>query len=490
MSRDKADTFLEDIIANPDDDTPRLIFADWLEEERGDSDRAEFIRLQIERARLPEWDARQVRLRLRELALLEQHQREWKEELPRIRGVAWDGFRRGFVAMAAFSSFAMLGSKASACWAVAPIEAVSVPWPRRPGSPESILAIPGLRELTIIGNLVARRDLAQLADSPVLSTLRILNVRNCSLGVDGFRRLVASPQLGNLTALRAAFNSIGNGGISALIDAGTINSLTELDLAETGSYGRYGEDPIIEDTGLAELAGWPGFARVRSLTLSGNAVGQAGLEALLGSPDATGLKELAVRNNSLNPVAMQEFHAAPQELHLDVLDLGENLLGERGVEPLASAPCLRELKVLHLDRCELPLAGARQLARAPFFGSLRRLNVSHNSFGPEGLQALLKKKPPELHTLQMIDNDLGDEGVSHLAGSPASDTLLELDLSRNGLKSAAALALAESEHLRNLLILRLDSNKISDRARTKLAGSPLGKRLAILEVRDEDSIPF
>lgn len=40
-------SFLQSIIATPEDDTPRLIFADWLEE-HGDSDRAEFIRLQCE----------------------------------------------------------------------------------------------------------------------------------------------------------------------------------------------------------------------------------------------------------------------------------------------------------------------------------------------------------------------------------------------------------------------------------------------------------
>ena len=66
MSDNLARGFLEDITAHPDDDAPRLIFADWLEE-KGDSDRAEFIRVQIERARLPAWDARQVRLRLREI---------------------------------------------------------------------------------------------------------------------------------------------------------------------------------------------------------------------------------------------------------------------------------------------------------------------------------------------------------------------------------------------------------------------------------------
>ena len=46
-----ADGLLQDILANPDDDAPRLVYADWLEE-HGEADRAEFIRAQIEAARL------------------------------------------------------------------------------------------------------------------------------------------------------------------------------------------------------------------------------------------------------------------------------------------------------------------------------------------------------------------------------------------------------------------------------------------------------
>ncbi|MHB1424636.1 MAG: TIGR02996 domain-containing protein [Gemmataceae bacterium] len=43
-----ADAFLQDILAHPDDDAPRLIFADWLEEQgdAGSVARAEFIRAQ------------------------------------------------------------------------------------------------------------------------------------------------------------------------------------------------------------------------------------------------------------------------------------------------------------------------------------------------------------------------------------------------------------------------------------------------------------
>jgi len=46
------DPFLRASIAEPDDDLPRLIYADWLDE-RGDPDRAQIIRTQIELARLP-----------------------------------------------------------------------------------------------------------------------------------------------------------------------------------------------------------------------------------------------------------------------------------------------------------------------------------------------------------------------------------------------------------------------------------------------------
>ncbi len=42
-----ADAFLADIIARPDDDTPRLIFADWLTD-NGEPEQAEFIRVQCE----------------------------------------------------------------------------------------------------------------------------------------------------------------------------------------------------------------------------------------------------------------------------------------------------------------------------------------------------------------------------------------------------------------------------------------------------------
>src|SRR4051812_21708185 len=54
------DPFLRMIFANRDDDVPRLVYADWLEE-RGDS-YGEFIRVQVELAHLGDEDGRRPEL--------------------------------------------------------------------------------------------------------------------------------------------------------------------------------------------------------------------------------------------------------------------------------------------------------------------------------------------------------------------------------------------------------------------------------------------
>ena len=84
--------FLQDILAHPDDDAPRLIYADWLDEQ-GESERAEFIRVQIALARMDEDDERRVELEDRERELLAAHEATW--EAP-FRGFAGRvTFRRG-----------------------------------------------------------------------------------------------------------------------------------------------------------------------------------------------------------------------------------------------------------------------------------------------------------------------------------------------------------------------------------------------------------
>src|SRR5689334_19357683 len=87
-----ADDFLAAIIDRPDDDLPRLVFADFLEES-GDADRAEFIRVQCELARLPAGHPDRPALAAREEELLRANRPRWVVPASRLA----QQFRRGFV---------------------------------------------------------------------------------------------------------------------------------------------------------------------------------------------------------------------------------------------------------------------------------------------------------------------------------------------------------------------------------------------------------
>lgn len=95
---DERAALLKAICENPDDDTPRLVFADWLQE-NGEEARAEFIRLQVrhaERLRHAAPNTEKFARRARELWL--EHGVQWRADLPAANWLKWhDAFFRGFV---------------------------------------------------------------------------------------------------------------------------------------------------------------------------------------------------------------------------------------------------------------------------------------------------------------------------------------------------------------------------------------------------------
>jgi uncharacterized protein (TIGR02996 family) len=88
------ESFLAAIRDEPDDDTVRLVFADWLEEHN--DPRGEFIRIQCQLARwVPEVEKREA-LQLRERELLQEHGQEWVGAFKRVAG-AHVRFDRGII---------------------------------------------------------------------------------------------------------------------------------------------------------------------------------------------------------------------------------------------------------------------------------------------------------------------------------------------------------------------------------------------------------
>ena len=87
---------------NPDDDTPRLVYADWLQE-NSDEVRAEFIRVECEQYRATK-QRRRAQLAGRAAKILKKHKKAWSGPLAQ-RGVV-ESFetRRGFVALLELSA--------------------------------------------------------------------------------------------------------------------------------------------------------------------------------------------------------------------------------------------------------------------------------------------------------------------------------------------------------------------------------------------------
>jgi uncharacterized protein (TIGR02996 family) len=77
--------FLQTILARPNDSGPRLVYADWLEEQ-GDCHRAEFLRLDTEWLELPKTDPRRIEIARRLVNLFYRHGDKWERPLSELPG--------------------------------------------------------------------------------------------------------------------------------------------------------------------------------------------------------------------------------------------------------------------------------------------------------------------------------------------------------------------------------------------------------------------
>src|SRR5262245_49079200 len=92
------DAFLRAIIEHRDDESHRLVYADWLDD-HGEYDRAKFIRAACALAGLAGDDPRRPGLERRSEELLGKHAREWLKPLPEWAVRNPPQWRRGFVAV-------------------------------------------------------------------------------------------------------------------------------------------------------------------------------------------------------------------------------------------------------------------------------------------------------------------------------------------------------------------------------------------------------
>jgi uncharacterized protein (TIGR02996 family) len=230
---------LQEILANPDDDLPRLVYADWLDDHGGPAGeaRAEFIRVQLELARLPAEDERRPELEARERRLRKRHEREWLGPLREdLHGWA---FSRGFLAHVALEA-ALLLRLHEALAGAHPIHSVRLTGTRKRGI------------LDEVGRLA------------FLNRLVSLDLSNNYLDAVSVERLVNSPHLRNLATLRFNDNPYGYDAIDAVADSAELGNLLVLELRRNN----------LTDASARVLADSPHFTQLATLDLRGNAISE------------------------------------------------------------------------------------------------------------------------------------------------------------------------------------------------------------------------
>ena len=207
------DALLRAICESPDEDGPRLVCSDWLEE-HGQPERAEFIRVQLERAGLAFDHPRQKALEQRER---DYYFKVWEAlfRLPdQVIGVRLAWPRRGFVEHASFKAWAAFRNHADSVFARHPLIR-AIEFSRSKGwwslnHVREFLASPYLSRLeslqicSYMGGGIQEGGTAALAACPQLSRLRKLDLTGNAMGEEGAKALADSPYLGNLTELRVS----------------------------------------------------------------------------------------------------------------------------------------------------------------------------------------------------------------------------------------------------------------------------------------------
>jgi uncharacterized protein (TIGR02996 family) len=410
--------FLATILEHPDDDAPRLVFADWLEEQ-GATDRAEFIRVQMELAHPPVADARRALLLQRQESLLLQHRKEWLQPLfERLEAVrAEQGNQPGPNLFALFSS--MMGTRTS------PFFAGGIATDEGAGQPRESLEM----------------FLTQLLQ-PLQVHLPIPSLVDCRFR-RGFVEAAAMMAGDFVRFAEPLFELV---------------PLREV-LANNGPFQR----GILDQRGFEDLFACPHLQRLSGLRLKG-LLADAQLDAFLGSPFLRKLQLLdlsqvitpmqqcerllsaqnlpALRELNLSTKPLGNFHVTILSMnenwkHLQSLNLAQTGLGDEGLQALAATRALGNLAQVNLSHNQITPAGVLHLARSPLANQLQELDLAHNRLSESMVETFWRwparirgKRTPCPWVQQFLD-------------SPMAGRLQRLNLGGNLLAREDRLALQE-----------------------------------------------
>lgn len=486
------EALLAAVVAHPGEDTPRLAYADWLDEHtpdkrpspaHGPSARAELIRVQCRLAALTPADDEYTELQDRQTELgawLDAHGGK-RPKPPGTFDLEEDSYaddRRGFphaVSLEVYHGTARTLSRLAA----------------NVGK----LAATTTRELRLVFYDSVLPP--QFVRHPAVEVLHGFTLQVFGETVELARAFAESPHVRNLRSLRL-FNAVSASDADALAGAKHFGALTdfgiELEPAACADAVRaLGRAPwfrnlrelwlgeSLPDAALEALCALPAFPNLTKLSLSGNNFRAAGVAALARSKAFPRLAALDLARNPLRATGAAELTRA-KRWRLGALDLRACGVGTAGAAALAEWGGLGTVRVLDIAGNGIGAAGARAFAHSRHLSALRHLDFGYNRPGKAGLLALVER--PALRELTSLDLSTNEsESTSALAEVLARFALPNvraLRLARQHIGTGGARALAANPAFAQLRALDLDSTAITDTALRALIASPhLGELLKI-----------
>ena len=403
------------VIASPDDDAPRLVYADWLLEHGHDGARArgEFIQCECAIARLPDESTPRRAALVRRAAELRRSERGWIADMldgvfgPNPFEAAWDaswGFDRGLVT--AYTRRSWSGTEVA----------------RYLPSIQSRMPV---TELEVHCRSV--EDLRAFLTAEGVERLRSLRTHLGQLSDDAIEILAQAQRLTELRSLRVAWFPGQYVDIAPLLSTDVFPHLGCLGIElPVGPFffPRPGE-PLAADA-LASLEGSPLSRTLRSFELSRNHLGESGIRAICELP--LDLESIAVSAGDVGhlvarlaaePIRFRSLRAARFNVGSSEVGLGTDdlvaFLDQRprieaihvksglslAVDRLVASSDRARLRTLALPRCQVGDSGVRAIVAATHLCGLRELDLAGAEMSHESAAALVAA--PHLQSLRRLD---------------------------------------------------------------------------------------
>ncbi len=463
---------LRSIFANPVDDTARLVFADYLDE-NDQSDRAALIRIQCERSRLSTDDPRNGELAALELKL-------FSKLLP--MGTLPNGFgyvfRQGFIHLSVNAdAFRDVGATPAGMvnlflngW----VEVVRFRAPFQTVRQEAHTLLQRVGELDFSDVRQGDTDLVRLASDLAVGGegSRLARIRVHPLDEELFRALaletpISLPKQPNsepVSTTRYEYHLTPDH-LDRLLQAGRFDDVRDLSLR--------GE--TIGDAGAETLAAGNNL-QLTSLSLREPGIGPAGATALSQASWFSGLTRLEVWGSPFVNAGVAALGRFSDTCRMTSLRLRGVGVGDPGIIEFARSSRFPLLETLELPENEITEISATALLAAEHFPALRAIDLSHNRVPVEKQAEVVL----EARSDRPIEVTFGETKLTRTIDPIAPDTSVRFIIV-NGSKGILE-GLAESPSIERVTSLVLHGTSVNPEVASRLGCRLAAKRWQELEL--------